>query len=278
MNGDHFKDELFQRLQNPIPWVTDLIYPNFIQELQKKSLLPEQDDPTALTLVHYQKTIFEKFNLQTIQNLKASPDLNLTAPEKVTLAKNLSRGEFRACTNSDTTKNKALFLETMKFLKNNNPRFALEVEMVIRHFFKVDSQIKFAAASHPHIWGTVVLSDYFFSLPVEERALSLIHEAAHQELFLLNLIDRLVTRESDFHLVHAPFQAKDRPPIARLHAAHVLYRMSQYKQLNNEDATQELDYLTQTVQSFEATELTPFAQKMLIQNYKAFCHSKEPKS
>jgi hypothetical protein len=71
-------------------------------------------------------------------------------------------------------------------------------------------KVPFRGASHPHF-----LSSLFLQLKPEDTKfdflVSLIHEAAHQELFLVNFVDRLVNEKFDHNLIHAPYQNKVRP-------------------------------------------------------------------
>lgn len=88
--------------------------------------------------------------------------------------------------------------------------------------------VGFTAASSPKLFGLIIITDRYCGLPKSERMLSMIHELAHQELFLINLIDRLIPASTEQNLIYSPFQERDRPPIGRLHACHVLFRMVQF--------------------------------------------------
>jgi HEXXH motif-containing protein len=57
--------------------------------------------------------------------------------------------------------------------------------------------------SHPHFFGCLFL---VLDREPDELAVSIVHEMAHQEMFLLNLTNRLVVEGADFNLAHAPFQ------------------------------------------------------------------------
>ncbi|MCI5072832.1 HEXXH motif-containing putative peptide modification protein [bacterium] len=129
-------------------------------------------------------------------------------------------------------------------------------------FFKSDS---WKSGSHPHFFGCIFLN---IDQAIEELALAIVHELAHQELFLLNLIDRLVLSDSDYNLVHAPFQKRERPPIGRLHSAHALFRMRQFKK-SAKQSTSDLDLtLKNTIKTFNSgRELTTFANKIIHDIY-----------
>lgn len=65
----------------------------------------------------------------------------------------------------------------------------------------------------------------------EELEITLIHEMAHQELFLINTRDPLINPRYKHHMLHAKFQGYNRPPIGRLHSTHALFRMLQYARI-----------------------------------------------
>src|SRR3989338_1020235 len=123
----------------------------------------------------------------------------------------------------------------------------------------------FRSASHPHYFGCIFLR---LNRPAVETTLSLVHELGHQELFLLNLIDRLIPTEGDYHMVHAPFQGRQRPPIGRLHSAHALFRMGEYEHAVNDSCFERhLETLEKTIDTFEEHDLTKFGRKLVYDVY-----------
>lgn len=124
--------------------------------------------------------------------------------------------------------------------------------------------VTFRGASHPHFLGTL-----FLSLPDDfdkkDVFTSIVHELAHQELFLFNFLDRLVNKNYDYHLIHAPYQNKMRPPIGRLHSLHALYRMIQF---NKQDVYTKK--FKENIQSFEEDELTDFSKFLLNDVYRKY--------
>jgi hypothetical protein len=108
---------------------------------------------------------------------------------------------------------------------------------------------KWIAASHPHYAGSLFIHED--EIREESLAESIVHELAHQELFCLNLIDRLVLPAADYEYVYAPFQKRERPTIGRLHAAHSLYRSGQF---SKEAAA--TDFLKQTLATLDRKNLT----------------------
>jgi HEXXH motif-containing protein len=123
----------------------------------------------------------------------------------------------------------------------------------------------FYSASHPHFFGTLFLAR---NNDPSKLAVSIVHELAHQELFLLNLLDRLITESSDYNLAHAPYQGTQRPPIGRLHSAHALYRMIPFEQkLKLNDTSVHREKLDETIRSFTPNETTPFAKRLIHEIY-----------
>lgn len=123
--------------------------------------------------------------------------------------------------------------------------------------------VHFRSGSSPHAFGCIFLGEKMDSLAFESLAVSIVHEMAHQELFLFNLIDRLVNAEADFNLVHAPFQGIKRPPIGRLHSLYALFRMVEFEKLADLPYERHQQLLLDTIYSFEEFELTDFAKQLL---------------
>ncbi len=147
-------------------------------------------------------------------------------------------------------------------LNERAPASARILEKFVQNVVKVDD-VPFRSASYPRAQGCIFLGEKAFRMSPEALATSLVHELAHQELFLVNLIDRLVCAERDYNLVHAPFQGKCRPPIGRLHSFYALFRMIQFgRQIGGANKYHE-DLLAATIDSFQVGELTPFCQLLV---------------
>lgn len=123
--------------------------------------------------------------------------------------------------------------------------------------------VNFRSASHPHIFGLILIGDGVRQQTSQQLAVSVVHEMAHQELFLVNLLDRLVNQPFDYNEVHAPFQGTKRPPIGRLHSLWALYRMVQFQRSTGEINKKHQDLLRQNTEAFEDQELTSFAKKLV---------------
>lgn len=100
-------------------------------------------------------------------------------------------------------------------------------------------------------------------LDYKNLAVSIVHEMAHQELFLFNLLDRLVRTEADFNLVHAPFQGVVRPPIGRLHSLYALFRMVEFEKQAGLPHERHQQLVFDTIDSFKKFELTDFAKRLV---------------
>lgn len=127
---------------------------------------------------------------------------------------------------------------------------------------------EFTSASSPYLFGCPTLDEAAFRVGPDEMGVSLIHEMAHHELFLLNLYDPLVTERGRTQVTYAPFQGAPRDALARLHAAHALFRMTQLQRQTGLDATKNAKLLRETVQTFHEDELTPFSKTLIREQLK----------
>ena len=121
----------------------------------------------------------------------------------------------------------------------------------------------FRTASHPHLYGVIIIGDGFKMLSVEDAAVSILHELAHQELFLINLVDRLVNQPFELNEIHAPMQGKKRPPIGRLHSLWALYRMVEFQLCLGNKNSKHYQLLVQNIKAFEEGELTDFGKALV---------------
>lgn len=125
----------------------------------------------------------------------------------------------------------------------------------------------FLSVSDPKAFGTLFLTPGIEH--VEEIALTIVHELAHQELFLVNVVDPLVRRDARERLRFAPFQGKLRPPIGRLHAAHALFRMGQLtRRMGGAFTSAVARDLRAALSVLDAAELTDFANHALLPRYR----------
>lgn len=150
----------------------------------------------------------------------------------------------------------------LSLIKTKDVCLSLLLNELIAAFVRVKS-VNFRSASHPQIFGLILIGDGASELTAKQLAVSVVHELAHQELFLINLLDRLVNQPFDYNEVHAPFQGTKRPPIGRLHSMWALYRMVQFQKIQNEVDYKYRELLVKNVEAFEDQELTPFGKKLV---------------
>lgn len=149
------------------------------------------------------------------------------------------------------------------FFKEINPSLHSLFFKVFKHSILLrNSTIK--TSSSPHLLGLFILGESFFSLDPYRQVEYFVHELAHQELFLLNTLDKLATKETQYSLKYSPFAKKYRPPLGRMHAFFALYRSLEFLLLEKLPFPNEyLEYFQDTYKSFTYDELTPYAQKLL---------------
>ena len=156
-------------------------------------------------------------------------------------------------------------------LTNALASYSLQLEKDFRsldiRFFRLNTG-DFFGASHPKAIGIIAINSGFKTLSFQFQLRSLVHELAHQELFLVNLLDRIILPGNEFHVAYAPLQKKERPLIGRIHSAHALFRMAQFeKQQNLQCETPSVQLLSQTIQSIPLHGLTDFGRFLVTEIY-----------
>lgn len=155
--------------------------------------------------------------------------------------------------------------EAIRIIQSTAPVAFESFEAWITHVCGIRSE-KFRSVSHPHFFGCIFVAP---NRDPADLAISIIHELAHQEFFLINVVDRLVNIGFDYHEIHAPFQGRKRPPIGRFHAAHALYRMVQFESaLGHSNTEKHIDLLKKTIDTFERGELTSFSWRLVNEVYR----------
>ncbi len=152
--------------------------------------------------------------------------------------------------------------QAFEIIETANRNLSLLRKSNITGFLRV-SGVNFRSASHPHIFGLILIGDGVREQRAQDLAVSVVHEMAHQELFLVNLLDRLVNEPWDYNQVHAPFQGMKRPPIGRLHSMWALYRMVQFQRSIGDINQKHQILLQQNIEAFEDPELTSFAKTLV---------------
>lgn len=136
------------------------------------------------------------------------------------------------------------------------------VSKVFQTFLKVENVI-FRSASHPHVFGVMFIGEPIKNFTAEQVAVSIVHEMAHQELFLITLLDRLINQAYDYHEIHAPFQGRKRPPIGRIHSLWALYRMVQFQNRIGKANLKHQALMKENIKAFESGELTKFGEDLV---------------
>ncbi|CBW27929.1 hypothetical protein BMS_3175 [Halobacteriovorax marinus SJ] len=215
-----------------------------------------------LSLLYYGDLSFEEivgindFYKKRVVNLDVSTEFEAFWNRRINIVSE-SLTSFRGDAsrfNLDEIINEISAMDDLGFDLNKHLRFCLV------------SAPNFRGASHPHSLFCLYLN--FSECENKEDVIkSIVHEIAHQELFLLNLEDRLVLEGSDEELRYAPFQRKERPPIGRLHSAHVMFRLIMHQDKFKYKLENERELLRQTIETFDRSQLTEFGMK-LVYNYR----------
>jgi len=158
---------------------------------------------------------------------------------------------------------RAYLNETMKFIKDTDvTTYNVIVEFVLC-LINVES-VKFRSTSLPRFLGCIFLNSSKYN-DIEETALSIVHEMAHYELFLINMLDPLIVDDSKDELVFSDFQNTQRPPIGRLHSCHAIFRMIAFQKKANRTVGDLESILNLTLKTFSASSMTE-AGRYLVDN------------
>jgi hypothetical protein len=123
--------------------------------------------------------------------------------------------------------------------------------------------------SSPRFFGCLLLPASLLAIAPDRIAAQLVHELAHQELFVLNAYDRLVARAGDDVIRFSAFAGVRRPTMGRLHAAHALFRMIQHSRQTGGSTFVNRLKLRLTTHDFREGELTPVGQTIVDEVYRA---------
>lgn len=224
-----------------------------LAEVERRSLM-------TLTLLAYEPSISRAWR-GLDENSKFLP-LPSDKESVVVASKLAEKVSLGGAPSALTSEDKNLIVRAESFLKDVAPHtFALK-ERWVRSYMKLEN-VGFRSGSHPHAFGCIFFGTRIREFTEKEVAVSIVHEMAHQELFLLNLLDRLVESEADFKLVHAPFQGIVRPTIGRLHSLYALYRMVEFEQQASLSSDRHADLLYATAETFTPGDLTEYGAKLV---------------
>lgn len=248
-------------------WTFDVLGPRFrsalIKRVQGENPALSTSDRSMMdwTLMAYRKLPPTEDKCLASTALTIDPNiqsLNLQSALKHLAEATIDNGFVAAFTKLERTQIESAILE----IELRAPQTAKAFHLWITHFLKMDG-VPFRSASHPHAFGCIFLSPRIEKMSSIELATSIVHEMGHQDLFLLNIIDRLIQQEADYRMAHAPFQEKLRPPIGRLHSYFALYRMIQFQNQAGLDPQRYLQLFNETRASFAQDELTEYGFQII---------------
>lgn len=242
-------------------WIFDDIICSYQDQLRKKINLQNLNkNISELCLAYYKHIDITETTLQSSDNnpfrAKISASAKKAIQEIITSEHpNASIGVF-----DSSIENKLNM--AMNCIYDSSPDLFKIVKKNINLFLKVNNAA-FRSASHPHLFGVILIGEGINEFSPEQIAVSIIHELAHQELFLINLVDRLVNKSFDLHEIHAPFQGKNRPPIGRLHSLWALFRMIDFQSTLNITNAKYRDLLLKNIDAFDDDELTQIGSSLV---------------
>lgn len=251
-------------------WLFDELLPAFLGKLSasaRLSFLKGRDVPSYVAVLAYYRVLPETDVLSALEDRAfegRSPSTAQCRPVWNRLAKTVSE----RCEAADIDDSqKEILLGSWRELAEVDGVCGGEFARVVEALVPLSGS-DFGAASTPRLLGCLFITRAWLELPFEKRMTSLVHELAHQELFVINLTDRLVNSSADYSLVHAPLQGTLRPPIGRLHAAHSLHRMRQFQRRVGWGSGENERLLAETCATFSDGELTPFAAGLVRDVYR----------
>lgn len=249
-------------------WVFDMLVPGFEFALKKRILASRPavtdevlstQDITQLALLAYRPELTSNSVVNRPFGLFLDPCL---FPESSVLGLMAEQTYSGGCPSSFSLYERQLITDAHRLIAQKCPDVWGYLKKYVRHYMKV-ANVPYRSASWPHSFGCIFVGESALQRSPVDLSISLIHELAHQELFLVNLVDRLVTSNADYNLVHAPFQGRARPPIGRLHSFYALFRMIHFVEKMDLSGEAYANYLNETYKTFEEEELTPFAKKLV---------------
>lgn len=255
-------------------WVAPMICYEVKNEMAKKLKL-NISSANSLSLTYLSAKIYRDKDRDCFLPLHQSTSMTLLTSEasaanyvNFKIIDFFKKGELESC--SALENHFKPWIQSFKSFCLNKQIYSFILEFL--EFIIILKNVPFRGASHPHFMGSIFLNSNSF-YDSTELYNSLIHELAHQELFLINFIDRLVNKEFDYNLIHAPYQGMLRPPIGRLHSLHALYRMIQFNKMTpHPSKNQELfiSKFKENLKSFNISEMTEFACYLLSEVYEKF--------
>lgn len=259
-------------------WTFDVLAPQFEAALIKRvqgrnpSLSNEMRSLMEWTLLAYQTPSPDAQDRIMSEDLFIDP---ARQPETIqrALSKLAESTIDGAQVSTFTEGEKKRIRRAIQLIQLSSPQTWRAFERWITHFLKFEN-VPFRSASHPHAFGCIFLNPRLELMSDLELSTSIVHEMGHQDLFLLNIIDRLIQVPADYKLAHAPFQERMRPPIGRLHSYFALFRMIQFQDQNALDSNHYRNLFEQTRTTFADDELTPFGFQIVEAVAQYLIHSR----
>lgn len=254
------KDKALIHIQNG-EWIFDLVGPLFREGLLTRIGRSEASLPMMeLTLRAYGMS---RLGMPLLPRVGRFVELEaIDSYAQNTLSKLANSIFTKAVPKPLNEKSKNLIFEAECFLAENAVHTRNLHERWITSYLLLEN-VTFRSASSPHAFGCIFFGESMERLDYKNLAVSIVHEMAHQELFVFNLLDRLVQAEADFNLVHAPFQGTVRPPIGRLHSLYALFRMVDFEKQAGLPSEKHEQLIFDTIRSFQDFELTDFAKRLV---------------
>lgn len=238
-------------------WVVGEIAGHLLKQLkQNQPAIHSDPGLTSRCLAHYRRLQLASVGLNSSsQGLR---DLQISEDARSAINEIFKKELEQAQVGNGFTHNESEKIElALNLIKSFDPLVNSLLSKIVTVFLKAEN-VHFRSASHPHLMGAIILSEKVVDQTIEGIAISIIHELAHQELYCLNLLDRLVVKSFDYNEIHAPFQGRKRPPIGRLHSMWALYRMVQFENKLGVSSEKHAGLLRKNCKAFESQELTDF--------------------
>ncbi|MBX3020156.1 MAG: hypothetical protein KF799_00640 [Bdellovibrionales bacterium] len=244
-------------------WIFDLIGPLFKGGLTKRIGNGGYDSRSPMMELTLQSYGVASPRLSTLPRSGRFLNMETTAADQRDTLLRLSKSIFpQAVPVSLSSWRKEQVQNAESFMGQHAKQTRQYLEKWISSYLLVEN-VSFRSASSPHAFGCIFFGKNMDRLDYKNLAVSVVHEMAHQELFLINVLDRLVEESADFSLVHAPFQGIVRPPIGRLHSLYALFRMVEFEKQSGLPHERHQQLIFDTIDSFQDFELTDFARQLV---------------
>jgi hypothetical protein len=268
------KSKVLEALANQ-QWVTSILAKEFVDKLLAATPPKPVNMPDSLLSANYYGVIDGYEGIECLSPLDSGVQLIERAEPAIEkrLTSIIPSGSALKLASPDDQhklKEKHVFVE--QALLENHPELHAAYREAVSSVAFVDTK-EFGAASSPRVFGNLFFgSSHYLRASVTELVQSIAHEMGHQELFLINLLDRLVAQETDGNMQYAPLQDTERPPIGRIHACHALFRILSTHDLKIcvEGTEPLVKQLEQTIETLNHGECTAYGQKILDHVYRPF--------